>query len=443
MIGNLNSWYRHRRGRLLAQTACFLCGGLLLAPLAVAATATPYGEYFVRLGQTGMDAGGVTSWPTPGPESAAQDNADFERQLSRLEAEGGPYADTLAEPLADLARLHRRSGDIVQAQKVYQRALHVVRINDGLYSERQVPILRELFETYRMTGDMATLDARYDYFFRLYGSGQPPFTPLRLGAALEYLRWQREALRLELDQQDSDRLLALYSLNDRMLEDINADPSVDYPGYRALVLSQVRNLYLLLSRYDPVLEPGGRSSQYMMPTTVWDEQDLSQHRLEALQRSALSRGRDLLGGLIARTPQDQPDALAGAWLELGDWNQWNDSRNDALAAYRQVESLLRDSGELSLLQQWLGEPVELPANGAFWQPRPTVGQAQAVVVQAQYDVSATGRAENIEASAVHEADEGKAVKLRRNLAQTRFRPRIVNGEPEAGLHLQRDYEVLD
>jgi hypothetical protein len=442
MIGNLNSWPRLRRSHLLAQTVCFLCGALLLAQLAGAAAATPYGEYFVRMGQARTDAGVVTAWPEPAPESAAQDNADFERRLSLLEAEGGPYADTLAEPLADLARLHRRSGDIVQAQKVYQRALHVVRINDGLYSERQVPILRELFETYRMTGDMATLDARYDYFFRLYGSGKPPFTPLRLGAALEYLRWQREALRLELDAQDTDRLLALYSLNDRILQDINADPSVDYPDYRALVLSQVRNLYLLLSRYDPALEPGGRTSQYIMPT-AWDEQDLGQRQLETVQRTALSRGRELLQELIARTPQDEPEALAAAWLELGDWNQWNDSRKEALAAYQQVESVLREAGEPSLVQQWLGEPVELPANGAFWQPRPEAGQAPPVVVQARYDVSAGGRAKNIEASAVNEADEGKALKLRRNLAQTRFRPRIVDGEPEAGLHLQRDYEVLD
>ena len=442
MVGNLNSWPRCRRRYLLALTACLLCGGLLPAQPAGAAAATPYGEYFVRLGEGQVDAGSVDARPSPAPESAASDNASFERQLSLLEAEGGPYADTLAEPLADLARLHRRSGDIAQAQQVFQRALHVVRINDGLYSERQVPILRELFETYRMTGDMATLDARYDYFFRLYGSGQAPFTPLRLGAALEYLRWQREALRLELDERDTDRLLALYALNDRMLQDINTDPAVEYPGYRALVLSQVRNLYLLLSRYDPATEPMGRVSQYAMPS-AWDDQDLSLQRLESLQRSALSRGRELLEELVARTPQTQPEALAGAWLELGDWNQWNDRRTEALVAYRQVESVLRDAGDLALLQQWLSEPVELPANGAFWQPRPAAEDTQPIIVQARYDVSATGRAKNIEASAVDEADEGKVGKLRRNLAQTRFRPRIVNGEPEPDLHLQRDYEVLN
>jgi hypothetical protein len=136
--------------------------------------------------------------------------------------------------------------------------------------------------------------------------------------------------------------------------------------------------------------------------------------------------------------------LAGAWLELGDWNQWNDSRGEALAAYRQVESVLRQAGEQSLLKQWLGEPVELPANGAFSQPpRSVEGEKQPLIVQARYGVSAAGRADNIETSAINAGDEGKAGKLRRDLAQTRFRPRIVDGEPEAVLQLQRDYELLD
>ncbi len=442
MTGNLNSWPRCHRGILLAAAACFLCGGPLLPRLAVAAAPTPYGEYFVRLGEHWTDAGSIANGPESTPGSADRDDESYQRRLGLLEAEGGPYADTLAEPLADLARLYRRSGDIAQAQQVFQRALHVVRINDGLYSERQVPILRELFETYRMTGDMATLDARYDYFFRLYGSGQAPFTPLRLGAALEYLRWQREALRMELDERGTERLVALYALNERLLQDIDAGPAVDYPDYRALVLSQLRNLYLLLSRYDPGPEPGLRGSQYIMPT-AWDDKDMSQHRLETLQRNALARGRELLDELIARTPPAKPEVLAGAWLELGDWNQWNDQRSEALAAYRQAETVLREAGEQSLLQQWLGEPVELPANGAFWQPRQSVEQAQPVVVQARYDVSATGRADNIETRAMAGADESKAGRVRRNLAQTRFRPRVVDGEPEAGLHLQRDYEVLD
>ncbi|MBP6682355.1 MAG: tetratricopeptide repeat protein, partial [Halioglobus sp.] len=205
MVGTLNKRYPRPGLQPLLQSLGLLC--VLLLPLtAPAGTPAPYGEDFVRLGQSWQDAGRLAPLPTPAaPDAAELDSAHYERELGQLENRGGPYAETLAEPLADMARVLRRSGDIAGAQQAYQRALHLVRVNEGLYSERQVPILRELFDIYRMTGDLAMLDGRYDYFFSLYGSGQPPYTPIRLGAGLEYMRWQREALRLGVDERDTER----------------------------------------------------------------------------------------------------------------------------------------------------------------------------------------------------------------------------------------------
>jgi hypothetical protein len=444
MVGKLNKPYPRPGLRPLLQLLGLVCVVLLPLP-ASAGTPAPYGEYFVRLGQSWQDAGrlGLAPLPPPAaPDAAELDSTRYERELGQLENRGGPYAEALAEPLADMARLLRRSGDIAGAQEAYQRALHVVRINEGLYSERQVPILRELFDIYRMTGDLAMLDGRYDYFFRLYGRGQPPYTPIRLGAGLEYLRWQREALRLGLDAQDTERLLALYSLNEKMLQQAAVDPAVDFAGYRALALSQLRNLYLLLDRYEPMVEPMVQPMGTGAPGG-WEEVDPGQRRLETVQRNAVARGRTLLEELIQRTPAEQVEELADAWLELGDWNQWNDRPQQALAAYGEVASLLQEAGLDDLLHERLGQPVELPANGAFWQPRPGQDATEPVVVQASYDVSAAGRASNVDVKAVVSEHTGKAGKVRRSLGQTRFRPSLVNGEPQASARLSRQYEVLD
>jgi hypothetical protein len=441
MLRDLNNWpARHYRRWWLHLIVC-LCACAMMSPGALGEGAAPYGEYFVRLGQHWPDARIIAPRVAAIP-ATAQESADYQQQLNLLEGQGGPYADTLAEPLASLARLHWQGGDVESAQKAYQRALHVVRINEGLYSERQVPILKELFDLYRMTGDMATLDARYDYYFRLYGSGQPPYSPVRLGAALEYLRWQREALRLELDKSDTQRLLALYDLNEEILHGAAVSADVDLGAYQELVLSQLRNLYLLEDRYEP--RDDALNAANARVTSAWaDGQDFGGHRLDAIQRTALARGRKLLEELIARTPPDQIEALAASYLELADWNQWNDRRSEALAAYGQVVTLLQGAGEADLLLQWLGQSVELPANGAFWQPRFLAEGEEPIVVQARYDVSAGGRADNIEATAMASENESKASRLRRKLAQTRFRPRIVNGEAEAELQLLRDYQVFN
>ena len=315
-----------------------------------------------------------------------------------------------------------------------------MRVNEGLYSERQVPILRQLFGSYRLTGEMQDLDARYDYYFRLYGAGQPPYTDLRLGATLEYLRWQREALLLELDPEPSGRLLALYNLNQQVLDAAATEEGIPYPLYKRLALSQLCNLYLVQHLYRPELQSSNEVPQHLT-AGAWEPREANEYRLEMLQRGAVSRGRELLDDLIARTPANEPLELALNYLELGDWNQWNDKRSDADAAYRRVIGLLAEADEPALSGQWLGTPRELPANGVFELPQ-AAGDSRAAVVEAGFDVSVEGRARNIETRVEKEDDEGRARRLRRELADMRFRPAYLEGEPGAVQGLSRRYEWL-
>lgn len=429
-------------GPRLSRALGLLAAALLLSPPVLAVGPTPYGEDFFRVGASWPDAWTGTSPQPPVQGEAAAE--DYLRQLAELERSGGPYADTLAEPLISLGQLHWRSGDIAAARRHLKRALHLVRVNDGLYSERQVPILQALFESYRLSGNFQLLDDRYDYYFRLFGNGEPPFTGVRLGAAVAYLRWQREALRLKLDGNDNKRLLELYQLNQKLLDEVEDDEGVDFASYRALVMSQLRNLYLVEERIAPSQNTVVVASPPAFGlASSWEAEDFDQKRLEGIQRTALSRGRELLAGLIDRAPPGAPVEQARNCLALADWNQWHDRRTEALTAYGQAAELLRQGGREDLLQAWLGEPVELPDNGAFWQPRPDAGGDHPVVLQARFDVSAGGRARNVEASAAEPEHEKYLSGLARKLAGTRFRPRYVDGQAQATLQLSREYQWVD
>lgn len=406
------------------------------AAMAWAGSPTAYGDSFVRLDELlpSVQAG-------PAEHSDGQgDTASYQQQLAEFEQEGGPYAATLAEPLAGIAGLHQQQGDVAEAQRHYERALHIVRVNEGLYSERQIPILRQLFESYRQVGDLQTLDARYDYYFRLYGSGQPPYTEVRLGAALEYMRWQREALLLKLDGDDPQRMLDLYELNGRLLEGVGEPDAETYAAGRQLALSQLYNLYLLQDLYRPEVQ-----DRHELPSTLgaatWDHQDTDEYRLEMIQRSALSRGRALLEQLIEATPPGHDIPLAELYLELGDWNQWNEQRGAAARAYEQVQEILKGAGEMRLLEEWLGAPVELPANGAFRRLMLPTGQKEDLA-RASFSVSARGKASAIEVSADEDVSDGRLWRFRRDLAATRFRPRFSAGQAEATEGLMRDYLLL-
>ena len=272
------------------------------------------------------------------------------------------------------------------------------------------------------------MDERYEYFFRLYGDGEPPYTELRLRASLEFLRWQREALRIELDGDGKNRLLKLYQLNEHILETTALATEVTPAWYGQLVLSQIRNLYLLQAEIElPDEGATFRSSNSIQPGQGYGL-DFNIQRLEGLQRTSAARGRALLEEWIVRTETSGSSAdIAGIHLELGGWHQWNGNSRSAKLAYTKVIELLERSGDKQLLEQWLNSPAELPANGAFWQPNSLETEGRRVVLAAQFDVSVRGRVRNIQVSAMSPDDEAFASRLRRKLSATLFRPRLVSG----------------
>ena len=384
--------------------------------------------------------GGVHWQQVSDDTQAPVDVAPYQQQLQSLEEGGGPYTDGLAEPLASLGRHYRSQGDYEQAVALYRRAMHVVRINDGLNSDRQIPLLRELLVSYREAGDLQSLDERYSYFFHLYGNGQPPYSQLRIGAALEYMRWQREAIRREMGG-DQRRLIKLIELNEDILESMQLEVDIPYSWRRDLTYSQVLNFYLLTQRFVPAQAEGQllTSRDYMgsKPAAL----SLEEQKLEARLRSATAQVARVLDELLAAASLQGPVEVATIHLALADWYHWNGSRQRAAGAYEMVVSTLRDAGEDALLQEWLGEPVELPDNGVFWQPE-LRADARPVTVAASFDVSARGKLSQLQTRLLQE-EERSLNRFRRQLASTLFRPRWVNGEAEAVSGLRREYQLLE
>lgn len=146
---------------------------------------------------------------------------------------------------------------------------------------------------------------------------------------------------------------------------------------------------------------------------------------------------------IDRAEALEPQQRAGMWVELGDWYQWNSELKRANESYRSAIALLRESGQEGLIERWLGEPVELPDESAVWLQRRDKPLRDRSVVAVRYDVSARGDVSNIEdLNAVEEAS-GEAMRIRRMLRDTHFRPRLVSGEPEATIGVERRYKLID
>jgi tetratricopeptide (TPR) repeat protein len=419
---------------------CFFFTAVLFAPFSLGQFPVLYGQDYFRYEPSAHDSGSVGVPRVMDGHS----EADKEVYIKQLEAlRGGPYSDLQAEPLSALGGYYLDLGHYAQSLEYYRRALHVVRVNDGLYSERQIPLVRGLLDAYRLSGDLEALDERYEYFFRLYGSGQPPFTDLRIGATLEYLRWQREALGLSLEGNRLDRMLDVHSLNAQILASAAESLEVTPDRYRQLLLSQVRNLYLLESEYEPPTERYGLGMNSALQSNLMEDMDYRQQRLDSIRRTSRTRGRVLLEDLVARLAiEGDAKAVAGAYLELGDWHQWSSDYRSANQAYGQVVKTLQDSGDDVLLERWMGRPAELPTTDVFWQPKKPVRGQRRVLFTTEYSVSNRGKPRGVEVRAVDAKESSLESSMRRKLLATRFRPRYVTGETEAVNKVTRTYEMI-
>ncbi len=369
----------------------------------------------------------------------------YKKQLEELEVAGGPYSEQLAEPLAGLGALYQAQGDYSRAVEHYRRALHVLRVNDGLRSKRQVPLVDKLIEIYRAVGDAQSLDDLYGYSFEIHGEGHPPYTEENVQKVLEYLQWQRDAygVRFGGKQASLTRVMQAYLENQEILDTMGLERDFNFAWYRQLAESQVLNLYLLLGE-DPIeaAQSVGLPSGPLQGAEYRSEGYIHE-RIGVMHKTGERIGRKLLEDLISRADDEPVTELATLHKELGDWYQWNGNLRRANEQYALVESMLLDADELDLLAEWFAEPAELPEKLDLWRAHPRKKPRQLGIVTIRFDVNARGNVKNAEVQNPVEEFESQARRIRSMLRDTHIRPSFSNGEPRDFVGVERRYRLLD
>ncbi|MEH6609157.1 MAG: tetratricopeptide repeat protein [Halioglobus sp.] len=369
----------------------------------------------------------------------------YQDQLEAMETAGGPYSENLAEPLAGLGALYQERGAYAKSIEAYRRALHVLRINDGLRSARQVPLLEKLIEVYRTVGDAESLDDVYHYSFEIHGEGHPPYTEEKVQMGLEYLQWQRDAYGVILGgrQQSQTRVMQAYLLNQEMLDTMAEALDFRIDWYRKLVKSQMLNLYLLLGE-DPIetAQAVGMPSGPLRGAEFRSEGYIHE-RIGVMQKTGERVGRKLMQDLMARGADMESKDVATFHRELGDWYQWNGNLRKANEEYAIVESMLREAQELDLLAEWFAEPVELPDSLDLWRAHPRKKPRELGIITLKFDVSSRGTVKNVVVENPVEEFSGQASRVKSLLRDTHIRPSFSDGEPRDITGLVRRYRLLD
>ena len=350
--------------------------------------------------------------------------------VSSAESSGGAYDPALSQHLLGLGISYQGEGKHAEAAEVLNRAAHITRVNEGLYSTADLPILELLIESYAALGEWEEVGNRYHQMFQIhhrnYGDNDPRLLPVldKLSA------WHMRAYLQDLGEQPLNHLMTARNLNDSSTTIMRSS----YPANDPRIADKLRQRALVdyyLASYRPPEIPE------IPETGFGTENDAVFTRQPNYLVNSFSDGRDALRSAVEIRKQN-PDSTSlqrsEAVAELGDWHQLFSRTQTALETYREAyaEGMLGGDDSASVIDRVFGKPRALPVLPRDYELPVNPANPPDAYILLSFDVNENGQAEDFQVlESVPSAADKSVAKLRKQLRATRFRPRFADGEPAA------------
>jgi hypothetical protein len=359
----------------------------------------------------------------------------YRDMIAKLEAKGGAFDAGLAEPLLGLGLSLQRAGDHAAAIEAFKRGAHLARINDGLYTERQVALLQGEIASHIALGELDVADERQRYLYRVQVKVLEDVP--RSIALMQHAAWQRRAFEARLDEDPGQRLLRMWSLNQLALTDIARTEGETSAALLDPLYGMLQAQYLMTGIVGET-----SSGQYLAtaPFGDWEEQQ------RIYRVNAYSRGASVIRA-IYDVRRAQPRATladtADAMLMLGDWQLWNGKRIEALETYAELErELAAVETAQDLRSSYFSEPRALPTlPGVRGMPLPLQPSEAPGALLVQFGVNERGKVVDVERLDSEPANDALAGDVMRQLRRTLFRPRISDGIAVETTGIVRAYDI--
>ncbi len=360
-------------------------------------------------------------------------DAQFERIQQLIKTEDA-YSSKLGEEYLGYGLLLTQAGEIDQARKMVVDALHISKVNDGVYSIEQRPILRALFEINLLKGKSEDLEANLSKIIWIENKN------------IDHIGTYSFDLALKLGHHYLD----LY-----LIQSVHGDVSLGYLDSAAKHFSYAIRQYGRASM-DELLMPYGELSEVHF------------YRKKLVDKViGLQRGNSILGDgrnspFSRKTQFKQPDIIDDTFFKAKKYSELHLIKAQTEKNKRQTTYALLALADTNLLfnrkktaahyykQAWLeaqklavdapirlsfDKPVKLPAfNHSLNNEDPQRQGATYAYLPVMVDVNPDGKVTKVEKNVFGASSEKIALRARRIIKNTKFRPAILDGEmvPSSG-----------
>ncbi len=379
------------------------------------------------------------------PSDASAPTEILLQQLWLRENETGPYSPELAPVLQDLGAALFLDGQYPDAIAAYRRAVHLLRVNEGLNTPSQAGMVGQMIEAYVRIGDYVSADDQQRYLFRIRKQHHAPDAPELLEAVDQLAHWHRSAYLSQFDRLRYPRIVELFDLYEEMLGSVDEQRGDLSRAKLPYLEGKLRTAYLL-SVY-----PGEK--EYQPPRADirqrdnTDASDVTRLRFAGFRNDNFRRGLAAISkmhDILAADPNTTRQELADVLVMRGDWYQWHRGYVRAAEFYENAWRVVEGDPDA---ENWrlanFDNPRELPAGRVFQPGRIPVRLYNGTDVHVRFAVSRLGVAQDIEVLAPDRTDNQSAViRGYKYLRSMRFRPRLEDGEVVATDSVERIYNLL-
>lgn len=150
---------------------------------------------------TGGGADSADSASTTEPVNVQADISAYRARISETQATANPYSQELREQYDALGTLLQQSGDHEEAIKAFESAMHIDRVNAGLYTLDQIPIVEKIIASHEALGNFSEVDDFHGYLFYIQQRSYEDGDPRLVAAQEEWADWNIESYMKDIAQQ--------------------------------------------------------------------------------------------------------------------------------------------------------------------------------------------------------------------------------------------------
>ncbi|PAJ76186.1 hypothetical protein CJF42_01530 [Pseudoalteromonas sp. NBT06-2] len=367
------------------------------------------------------------------PKNLIEQISLYEKAIEELESTEGVYSEKLAQELANLADIYQKQEKHDLAITTFNRSLHLNRINDGLYSKAQLPILDKIIISLKKQKKWKKVHEKYNYLYWLNNRNFSEQDAQMLQVLIKIANWNLTSYAMSYSPNPAQDLYNAYYLYKQAL---NISENVYGPFDKQNIY--ILNNKMIISYFFATFDLSAINSN-LVDNSNFTTTSNYQNQIISLKRTSFTSGRDTILNEI-KILENQNDVdyynISKVKLKLADWYLLFEKRQSAMRLYNEAyQFAILNDDEHIFTKDLFQKPIALP-----YLPNLTTNTREIIskdlllsnekYIQASFDVTKHGRAKNIRVvnSNMKESTRLRSLALK-SLRHTKFRPKLVKGIP--------------